>query len=199
MMITRAKMREVLADKLKGYEQFAPFVRMLLYDPKENLIKLLDAAVQAGMDFAEQSVAAERERIATGLMDEADNLPCQKDGEIYRSAAWLVRGDFSYGEAERLETAAQTRKMKAEMNKIEEIRERWRDESWPSIGYFVHGQARLDLRDLLSEVDRLRLALGSVAEIGKDETGMRISAVMTNIARNALRPTEQIGTGPIHP
>lgn len=73
---SRAGMREVLADKLKGYEQFAPFVQMLLYDPREKLTKLLDASVQAGVDFAAAAVAAERERcalIAESLYADADD------------------------------------------------------------------------------------------------------------------------------
>lgn len=40
-------------------------------------------------------------------------------------------------------------------SKVEEIRDRWSDTRWPKIGYFVHGQAKEDIRDLLKEVDRL--------------------------------------------
>lgn len=47
----------------------------------------------------------ERRRIANALEEEGKNLPCHEDGEVYGSAAWLVRGDFSYAEAERLELA----------------------------------------------------------------------------------------------
>lgn len=49
----------------------------------------------------------ERERIAAALEAEGDNSPCAEDGSVYRSAAWLVRGDFSYEEAERLQIAAE--------------------------------------------------------------------------------------------
>ena len=52
-------------------------------------------------------VARERERIAKGLAGEADLVPCSEDASVYRSAAWLVRGDFSYEEAERLEIEAE--------------------------------------------------------------------------------------------
>lgn len=43
------------------------------------------------------------------------------------------------------------------MSKLEEIRERWRDRSWPKIGYFVHGDALMDIDALLaiaSELER---------------------------------------------
>jgi hypothetical protein len=61
---------------------------------------LFDAGFAAG-------VAAERSRIANRLAEEAGLSPCTEDGEVYRSAAWLVRADFSYEEAERLEVAAE--------------------------------------------------------------------------------------------
>lgn len=54
------------------------------------------------------AVAAERERIANRLEEESDLAPCKEDGAVYRSAAWLVRADFSYEEAERLEIAAES-------------------------------------------------------------------------------------------
>jgi len=38
--------------------------------------------------------------------------------------------------------------------KIEEIRARYADQSWPNYGYFVHGQARMDIRDLLEFIDQ---------------------------------------------
>lgn len=60
------------------------------------------------LDMAvERAVAAERERIANRLEEESDLAPCKEDGSVYRSAAWLVRGDFSYDEAERLAVAAE--------------------------------------------------------------------------------------------
>lgn len=55
----------------------------------------------------DRAVAAERARIANRLAEEAELSPCADDGSVYRSAAWLVRADFSYEEAERLETAAE--------------------------------------------------------------------------------------------
>lgn len=36
---------------------------------------------------------------------------------------------------------------------LEEIRERWKSRSWPSIGYFVHGQAYQDIQKLLEIID----------------------------------------------
>lgn len=79
-MTTRAKMREALAGKLKGYQQFEPFVYMLLYSPREELTKFLDAAVKAGMDFAE----AERARcanLADAEYDEQAKLAAYHKGE----------------------------------------------------------------------------------------------------------------------
>lgn len=52
------------------------------------------------------AVLAERERIAAALHTEGDNSPCHEDGCVYHGAAWLVRGDFSYDEAERLQITA---------------------------------------------------------------------------------------------
>lgn len=53
------------------------------------------------------ALAQERGRIANRLEEEAGLSPCKEDGSVYRSAAWLVRADFSYEEAERLEVAAE--------------------------------------------------------------------------------------------
>lgn len=36
---------------------------------------------------------------------------------------------------------------------IEEIRERWKSRTWPSIGYFVHGQVYEDINKLLEIID----------------------------------------------
>lgn len=36
---------------------------------------------------------------------------------------------------------------------LEEIRNRWKDRSWPHIGYFVHGQAYQDIQKLLEIAD----------------------------------------------
>lgn len=36
---------------------------------------------------------------------------------------------------------------------VELIRERWKSRSWPSIGYFVHGQAYSDIQKLLEIID----------------------------------------------
>lgn len=42
-----------------------------------------------------------------------------------------------------------------DVDPIEVIRERWADQSWPNIGYFVYAQARDDIAFLLAEIDRL--------------------------------------------
>lgn len=62
--------------------------------------------------------------------------------------------------------------------KIEEIRERWADCSWPKIGYFVHGQARDDIAMLLAIADCLL-----DAERGADKEINRL--------REAVRDTEE--------
>jgi len=36
------------------------------------------------------------------------------------------------------------------MSKVDEIRERWASRKWPTIGYFVHGQAYEDIHALLA-------------------------------------------------
>ena len=41
----------------------------------------------------------------------------------------------------------------AEALELAEIRERWKSRSWPSIGYFVHGQAYQDIQKLLEIID----------------------------------------------
>lgn len=57
--------------------------------------------------FFDGAAAVERERIAKGLESEADHSPCPEDASVHRGAAWLVRGDFSYEQAERLQIAAE--------------------------------------------------------------------------------------------
>lgn len=37
-----------------------------------------------------------------------------------------------------------------QLDRIAEIRERWKDKSWPNIAYFAHGQAVSDIEHLLS-------------------------------------------------
>ena len=72
-------------------------------------LNLTDGAAEA---FAEltalrtklETVEAEtRERIAAALDEEADLIPCAEDAMVTRSNARLVRANFSYEEAERLE------------------------------------------------------------------------------------------------
>lgn len=53
--------------------------------------------------------AQERERIALGLEKESDFLPCKEDAAVSRAAAWLVRGNFSYDEADRLQASHEAR------------------------------------------------------------------------------------------
>lgn len=51
-----------------------------------------------------ETVEAEtRERIAAALDEEADLIPCAEDAMVTRSNARLVRANFSYEDAERLE------------------------------------------------------------------------------------------------
>ncbi|SCM79906.1 hypothetical protein KL86PLE_90701 [uncultured Pleomorphomonas sp.] len=50
-------------------------------------------------------IAAERERIAACLDEEAGLIPCTEDAMVTRSDARLVRADFSYEEADRLAEA----------------------------------------------------------------------------------------------
>ena len=59
------------------------------------------------------AVGAERKRIANRLAEEADLSPCAEDAAVYRGAAWLVRADFSYEEAERLEIAAENQSVQS--------------------------------------------------------------------------------------
>lgn len=39
---------------------------------------------------------------------------------------------------------------------VDMICSRWADCSWPNIGFFVHGQAKIDIHALLNEIDILR-------------------------------------------
>jgi hypothetical protein len=61
----------------------------------------------AGVGVIGNAIDVERERIANCLEGEADLSPCKEDAAVLRSTAFLVRADFSYEEAERLETAAE--------------------------------------------------------------------------------------------
>lgn len=61
----------------------------------------------AVFDAMRAAAMIERERIAKGLETEADNSPCAEDASVHRGAAWLVRADFSYEEADRLQTEAE--------------------------------------------------------------------------------------------
>lgn len=67
---------------------------------------MTDHILDAGKMVAPE-ILAERERIAAGLEYEADMSPCSEDASVLRGAAWLVRADFSYDDAERLQIAAE--------------------------------------------------------------------------------------------
>lgn len=57
---------------------------------------------------------------------------------------------------------------------IEEIRERWRDRRWPNIGYFIHGQAVMDIDALIGQLDALEEELLELrTEIGSLECDWR--------------------------
>lgn len=45
--------------------------------------------------------------------------------------------------------------------RTEEIRAKYADQSWPRLAYFVHGEAKGDIRDLLEEIDYLRCRVAS--------------------------------------
>lgn len=66
-----------------------------------SIIRSLAATIRA--DTVEACAKDERRRIANALEEDGEMSPCREDGQVYISAAWLVRGDFSYEEAERLE------------------------------------------------------------------------------------------------
>ena len=54
----------------------------------------------------ERATLAERERISKALDDEADVIPCAEDAMVTRGNALLVRADFSYEEADRIEESS---------------------------------------------------------------------------------------------
>lgn len=85
------------------------FARVNLPEPIVRMIKQahVEGVYTGRCSNVDDAKAKERERIAAALEYEGDNSPCAEDGSVYRSAAWLVRGDFSYEEAERLQIAAE--------------------------------------------------------------------------------------------
>lgn len=60
------------------------------------------AALPEVQALIRQAVEAERERIITGLRDEADVIPCSEDAMVTKGCADLIEADFSYDEAERI-------------------------------------------------------------------------------------------------
>ncbi len=62
---------------------------------------------QTQTDAINAAVLAERERIAQALEEEARTTPCHEDAVVVLDCARLVRANFSYDEAERLQNAAE--------------------------------------------------------------------------------------------
>ncbi len=58
----------------------------------------------------------ERERIARAIEAEADMTACDEDAGVTRGLAWLVRADFSYEDAERLQDEAEAAERRAQLN-----------------------------------------------------------------------------------
>lgn len=46
--------------------------------------------------------------------------------------------------------------MSVKQGDVEEIRSRWASREWPSIGYFVHGQAYMDIQTLLAHIQLMQ-------------------------------------------
>lgn len=74
----------------------------------------------------------ERERISGRLEEQAEVVPCEEDANVYRSAAMLVRADFSYDGAEEYEdalAAAERRlgQVEAALREIETLADNHRD------------------------------------------------------------------------
>jgi hypothetical protein len=68
---------------------------------------------KAALDAA---VLAERERIARAVDYEAEVCPCEEDAKVLRGTSRLIRANFSYDDAERLEALSAL---------PEQTRERW--------------------------------------------------------------------------
>lgn len=64
---------------------------------------------------------------------------------IKQTFAWIEKFGFTL-------TRPQS-EASAEALELAEIRERWKSRAWPSIGYFVHGQAYQDIQKLLEIID----------------------------------------------
>lgn len=75
-----------------------------LCDTTRQLLDLFAQELQAAYD---RGKADERERIARAIDAEADVTPDREDRAVTRGLAWLVRADFSYEDAERLEAEAE--------------------------------------------------------------------------------------------
>ena len=88
-----------------------------LHDRAESAeAKLAEARKEADTLRARlETVEAEtRERCAAALDEEADLIPCAEDAMVTRSNARLVRADFSYEDAERLESEEAARALSQE-------------------------------------------------------------------------------------
>lgn len=69
----------------------------------EISVFLATAHEEGRKDGFAEGMKRERERIADALEAEADSIACIEDAMVTRSTAKLVRADFSYEEAERLD------------------------------------------------------------------------------------------------
>ena len=66
-------------------------------------------------------------------------------------------------------------------NGSETIRARWANQRWPNIGYFVHGQAKMDIAVLLDEIGRLRAALATIAAKLKGESALTFTHTLKSL------------------
>ena len=69
--------------------------------------RVLALFAQALQDAYRRGRSDEREQIARAIEAEADATPDAEDARVTRDLALLVRADFSYEDAERLEAEAQ--------------------------------------------------------------------------------------------
>lgn len=76
-----------------------------LRDTVKDVRNLFAQELQAAYD---RGKADERDRIARAIDAEADVTPDHEDQAVTRGLAWLVRADFSYEDAERLEAEAES-------------------------------------------------------------------------------------------
>lgn len=75
-----------------------------LTDTNRHVLATFTEALKAAY---ERGWADQRQRIVEGIEAEADATPDPEDAGVTRGLAWLVRADFSYEDAERLEAEAE--------------------------------------------------------------------------------------------